>query len=902
MLEKFFNYLKTLKTKEEANLPLWLPIIFALGIILYFTLEQNNFYVSHIVFLGSLLAGIILLILFGLKELKLFLNQLLYIILWQGFKFLLIIILIISSGFLAAKIRIVNLGTHFVEKSKCFRDLNGTIHEINYKKNYLRSNIKNVRLNNKKFTLSELKKNSDLEKDSKENLHNIIIYNCLVNNIVINLAKELISSFTTKFINKFISKNIIINNNSNNPDDKNNNFPPFHISIIVRTKIENSRKLEVGDQILFSACLQPFKPVITPFGYDFAKFAFFKQIYATGFASSSIKILTESSSLAEPKHNITNIISNIIGRLREEIFHKIKAKMPSPEGDIAAALLVGKRDGIEEQILQEFRSSGTSHLLAISGLHLSLVSLIIFNLLRYLLLISERISINYDIKKIAAFIAIIFSYFYLQIAGAPVSAQRAFIMVSLLFIAIIFDQKVNAQRSIAFAALLILCFAPENIFHPGFQMSFMAVSVLGSFYSKKEKRLASFKAHKKYKEANFFKSSLSKAVANTGNIMINSILITAATTPFTIYHFNYFSLAGIIANLLAIPLTSFIIMPLLIFILILMPVMPSVLILLPYKLAGMAIWLLLKINNITNHFNFTEYYIREFPPYALLVIIIGILWLLIWKTKIKFAGLIIIASGSALALNYNTPDILISEKYIAVKGQDGLLYFLFKDPTNLSNKLALEAKRKANNYVISSWLKQNGQNPNSSLLTYKDYQLANFPRISNAKPNPLPLTLNPQSLKEKEKLVETQIESQGATNYNFPNSNNPNSLPKDLDRRAICAYFQKDKQKLSCEIEIEKINQFLFVYKKGNKKIAFYSGHNFIDSSGYDLVFAPKSRYRDKKYKNKNRNKNENESANEGNENYFNKQNLPDIYAIFLWIKNNKIYITVRTPATERSK
>ncbi|GAT78590.1 competence locus E protein 3, partial [Ehrlichia ruminantium] len=112
------------------------------------------------------------------------------------------------------------------------------------------------------------------------------------------------------------------------------------------------------------------------------------------------------------------------------------------------------------------------------GLHLSFITGLFFSLSRNLLVFFGNLAESYNIKKISAVIAIIVSLIYLLLTGMPVSAERAFLMTSYVFIGILIDRRHNNFRAIAIAAFIILLCYPEAVLNPSFQMSFAAVLAL----------------------------------------------------------------------------------------------------------------------------------------------------------------------------------------------------------------------------------------------------------------------------------------------------------------------------------------------------------------------------------------------------------------------------------------
>ncbi|WP_448605895.1 ComEC/Rec2 family competence protein [Neorickettsia risticii] len=491
--------------------------------------------------------------------------------------------------------------------------------------------------------------------------------------------------------------------------------------------------LHSGDVINFSAYILPVQGAATPSGYDFAMFQYFSGVRATGRLVGEITVVKSTSH------------QSVFPRIRKVIHEKFKYNLAEIPSEIALALTVGKRDGIDPKINELFRKSGTSHLLAISGLHMGLVGLFFFSLLRRSCTFSARLTLKYDIKKLSAIAGIASSIFYLQLSGMQTSAQRACIMICTFFLSILLDRKPDTLRSIIFAATVLIALYPENIFKPGFQMSFFAVLGIcscnrkSSLYTHTEfaplfkigkskfeiKELKavtqsemtlipqskhqtkpinnptrrSFLSLHKFSTDSFHKGkiksfckSIVKPFTYLLGIIKTSIFATAATTPFVLYHFHYLSVIGVAANAIAIPFTSFLVIPTLAGILLLMPLHDSELL---YALLSTEIKILLSLMESFSHLNLGYFNVQGFSGTTLFVMVTGTLLLLIGTTWKRYLGIMPIAMGVAMIKFSPLPDIFISEKNIAIRSQDNNLYFL-------------NAPRIPQNFIAKKWLQYSG--------------------------------------------------------------------------------------------------------------------------------------------------------------------------------------------------
>ena len=437
------------------------------------------------------------------------------------------------------------------------------------------------------------------------------------------------------------------------------------IRLVVRTKLDSN--ITIGDKIKFSAVVYPPSMSVSQFSYDFSLVSYFKNVSAVGFAVSDVYLFEKKNS-----RRITEYIEFV----RFNIYKIFLRSLTEDSANILSALLIGRKEGISNDIMEAIRNTGIAHLFAISGLHLSFVAGLFFVLSRNLLVLYTRLAESYNIKKISAIIAIIISLIYLLIAGVPVSAQRAFIMVSCIFVGVLIDRSHNSFCSIAIASFIILLFSPESLLSPSFQMSFAAVLAL----------IASRNI--------FFKLVVINNILQYFlSIVVSSLIAGLATLPYVIYHFNYFSIAGVFANLLAIPITTFLIMPLGLFYIILGVIN------LEYCVSWMiesAVRLLLYIVQYISGMNKLVLLFHAFSSTSILIITFGFLFLCFWNGNLRFCGLILVAYGFFVGFNYVTPDIMINQHNVVVKELDNKLY-------------AINQKARLTSFINLTWAKQNGQ-------------------------------------------------------------------------------------------------------------------------------------------------------------------------------------------------
>jgi competence protein ComEC len=209
--------------------------------------------------------------------------------------------------------------------------------------------------------------------------------------------------------------------------------------------------------------------------YNMNRNNFYKEISAIGY---SIGPVFEKDCKNKNKNDKT-IISNI----RNKIKTIVESNTAPNEGSIIKALTIGDRSLISNKLNENYRTSGLAHVLSISGMHMSIIALLVFLLVRLLLLpIGYG---QYDFRKLASIISILVTFLYFLISGQTVSCIRAFVMTTLVLLGILFNRRAITLRLWDFALVVVVLLTPSAVINPGFLMSFSATLGLISYYEKK---------------------------------------------------------------------------------------------------------------------------------------------------------------------------------------------------------------------------------------------------------------------------------------------------------------------------------------------------------------------------------------------------------------------------------
>jgi competence protein ComEC len=427
----------------------------------------------------------------------------------------------------------------------------------------------------------------------------------------------------------------------------------------VRTMTETTG-LKPGMAVRVRATLAAPQAPSLPGDFDFGRYAWFNALGAIGLATGPLVI--EDITTTPPWS--LRLKAGIEG-VRYWITRRIMTALPGETGAIAAALITGERGGISDATNSAYRDSGLFHILSISGLHMVVMAGAIFTLIRLLLAACAPIALNYPIKKWAAFGAMIGALGYLLISGSSFATVRSYLMISVMFFAIMLDRNAVALRNVALAALLILVVYPESIFDPGFQMSFAAVTGLISIYEWMKLRQ---ERHAPLAD----RGPIATGFAHFTGICTSTLIASAAVAPFGIYHFHNTQLLAMIANLVALPLCDLYVMPLAL----------GVLIALPF---GLESWPLTAMAWGIDGMSFVARWVAALPGSVVRIpaipalsfqlMVAGGVWLLLWSRSWRWLGLLPIAVGLLVTPTLQRPDMLISRDgtTVAVRGGDGRL-------------------------------------------------------------------------------------------------------------------------------------------------------------------------------------------------------------------------------------
>lgn len=400
---------------------------------------------------------------------------------------------------------------------------------------------------------------------------------------------------------------------------------------------------------LFGQLMPPPGPAV-PGGYDYGRHLYFEGIGGVGFLMAEPRLVTE----ATPTLGSAAWLQG----LRQRIAERIADALPGPAGAVTIALVTGDRSALPPPIVDALRHTGLAHLLAISGLHMGLVCGTVFVVLRTALAAIPPLAARWPMKKPAALAACGAGIIYLALSGGPISAQRAFIMASIGFLAVLLDRRAVSLRTVAVAAIVIVAWRPDMILGAGFQMSFAAVTALVATYTALEGRL---------RPAVTIAGRVRRFVLG---LMVTSLVAGLATAPMAIYHFNQVAAYGLLANLIVMPIFSLLIMPGLVLGLALMPFGADGLV---WPITGFGLEAILSIATWIAGWEGAVIAVAQWPPWAFATVLAGGLALCLLRAAWRWGGLGLIALGLAGAASAVPPIAMIADGAgnLAIRDEDG---------------------------------------------------------------------------------------------------------------------------------------------------------------------------------------------------------------------------------------
>ncbi|MEH3101149.1 ComEC/Rec2 family competence protein [Sphingomonas adhaesiva] len=391
--------------------------------------------------------------------------------------------------------------------------------------------------------------------------------------------------------------------------------------------------LTAGATLGLRARLMPPPAPAVPGAYDFARVAWFDGIGATGRGFAPIAIVSPGASDSGVRQRLTT---------------HIQSRLPGSAGGIAAALATGDTGAIAEDDAEAMRRAGLAHLLSVSGLHITAAVGIVMWLAMRLLALWPRLALTGRIPLLAAALGALAAIGYTWITGAQVPTIRSCVAALMVLTALALGREAVTLRLVAVGALVVLLVWPEAIVSPSFQLSFAAVTAIVALHEHPRVRATLLPRDEGWAR---------KLARHLAALLLTGVVVEVALMPIAAYHFHKAGLFGALANIVAIPLTTFVVMPAEAIALLLDVIglgWPA------WRVTGAATDLLLWIARTVAALPGAVTALPQMPSAAFGLMVAGGLWIALWRTRWRRAGIVPLAVGAAWALLTPAPDLIVS--------------------------------------------------------------------------------------------------------------------------------------------------------------------------------------------------------------------------------------------------
>ncbi len=407
--------------------------------------------------------------------------------------------------------------------------------------------------------------------------------------------------------------------------------------------------LRPGALVSLRARLTPPPPMALPGGHDFARDAWFRGIGGVGRAISPVTVVETGS-------------AGGIAGLRDRLGRLIRSRLSGSAGGIATALATGDQQAVSEEDAEAMRRSGLAHLLSVSGLHIAAAVGAAMLISLRLLALSERLALRFNLVLVSAGVGALAGVAYTLLTGLQVPTVRSCVAALLVLAGIALGREALSLRLVAVGALAVLLVQPESLAGASFQLSFAAVTAIIALHS-----LAPVRRWLGPRE----ESLVQRLLRGLGGLMLTGLVVEIALMPFALYHFHRAGLYGVAANLIAIPLTTFVIMPLEALALLLDPLGLAAPL---WAATGGAIDAMVLLAHRVGDAKGAVAMLPTMPRWAFALMVVGGLWLCLWVGRVRWFGFAPLGLGALVAFAAPVPDLLVTGdgQHLALVRGDGV--------------------------------------------------------------------------------------------------------------------------------------------------------------------------------------------------------------------------------------
>jgi competence protein ComEC len=395
------------------------------------------------------------------------------------------------------------------------------------------------------------------------------------------------------------------------------------------------------------ARLMPPPAASVPGAHDFSRVAWFAGIGATGRGFAPVTVTTRGAAQ---------------DGLRARLTDHITTRLAGSRGGIAAALATGDEGAIEEPDSEAMRRAGLAHLLSVSGLHITAVVAATMLLVLRLLALWPWLAIRIRLPLVAAAAGALAAIGYTLLTGSEVPTIRSCVASLLVLVALVMGREAMTLRLVAAGAMIVLLAWPESLMGASFQLSFAAIAAIVALHE--HPVVAGWFAPREEGRG-------LRVLRGLGSLLLTGLVVEAALMPIAVYHFHKAGVYGAAANIVAIPLTTFVVMPL-----------EAGALLLDAAGLGAPLWwltnialrLLLGLAHAVADAPGSSVALPSMPAAAFGSMVAGGLWLALWRTRWRRLGWLPLMVGGCWAALTPPPDLLVTGdgRHLAVRIDGGL--------------------------------------------------------------------------------------------------------------------------------------------------------------------------------------------------------------------------------------
>jgi competence protein ComEC len=269
--------------------------------------------------------------------------------------------------------------------------------------------------------------------------------------------------------------------------------------------------------------------------FDYPGYLAYRDIFATGFVKTENDVILMESGTDFPLQRSVDAIARYLGKFMD-------THLPMPENGILKALLLGDRGSVPREMENAYTRSGVNHILSISGFHVGIIALFLFNFLLFACRSSEFLLLHLDLRRTLLLVTLPVLVFYLFLSGAAPATARSVLTIAVYVVALALQRETDPVNSLLLAALAILGITPAALFDLSFQLSFLAIWGILVLVP-------------------LFNRPFSGRITGMAEKALLFFLVSLAATLVTIipvaYYFHRVSFIGLVTNFVVVPLMGY---------------------------------------------------------------------------------------------------------------------------------------------------------------------------------------------------------------------------------------------------------------------------------------------------------------------------------------------------------